>query len=76
MPSTDITFCASTECPNVGICRRAHPPSDVSWLSFGTFYVYGHVCKAYWPMISHPLRTDQSGSGFSEPLGVASYKEA
>lgn len=74
MPSTDITFCASTECPNVGICRRAHPPSDVSWLSFGAFYTYGSQCKEYLPMISHPAVDPSTPvEGSSESGGVASY---
>ena len=74
MPSHDITFCASTECPNVGICRRAHPPSDVSWLSFGAFYTYGSPCKEYLPMNSHPAVAPLTPvEGSSESGGVASY---
>lgn len=48
--SHDITFCASTQCPLIGTCRRAHPPSDISWLSFSNFYEEGRECKSYWPI--------------------------
>lgn len=45
----DITFCASTQCPLIGTCRRAHPTNDAAWLSFSNFYEEGRECKSYWP---------------------------
>ena len=45
----DITFCASTQCPLIATCRRAHPPVDVEWLMFNNFYTEGQECKMYWP---------------------------
>ena len=71
MVSHDITFCASTKCPNIDTCRRAHPPSDVAWLSFGDFYEEGHECSAYWPMVFNG-----EVRGASRPAGEASSREA
>lgn len=46
----DITFCASTQCPLIATCRRAHPPVDVEWLMINNFYdPDDEKCKAYWP---------------------------
>ena len=50
MTSHDITFCAnSDQCPKAPTCRRAHPPTDVEWLSFMDFYDLKENCIAYWP---------------------------
>ena len=50
----DITFCAnSDQCPKAPTCRRAHPPTDVEWLSFMNFYRFDGdnrtACAYYWP---------------------------